>query len=72
MQTGMEKNVFGNNPVSFPIPAISSEPLTKDPSSVNGSSSSSKPSSIDIVEIDVPNSANHSRSPTSVVVSTLS
>ncbi|CAH1450457.1 unnamed protein product [Lactuca virosa] len=67
IQTGMEKNVFGNNPVSFPTPAISSDPLTKDPSSVNGSSSSSKPSSIDIVEIDVPNSANHSRSPTSGV-----
>lgn len=61
IQTGMEKNVFGNNPVS--LAAISSEPLvTKD---VNGSSS--KPSSIDIVEIDVPNSANHIRSPTSGV-----
>lgn len=63
MQTGMEKNVFGNNPVSLPAPVLTSESLvTKD---ANGSSS--KPSSTDIVEIDVPNSANHLRSPTSGV-----
>ncbi|XP_024967092.1 zinc finger protein-like 1 homolog [Cynara cardunculus var. scolymus] len=81
IQTGMEKNVFGNNPVSLPTrdsrgssPALSSDPLvTKDAVgySVSSGNSSAKPSSVDIVEIDVPNSANHEgnflRSPTSGV-----
>ena len=66
MQTGMEKNVFGNNPVSMSSPP--EHLVTKDAVGGNGSA---RPSSIDIVEIDAPNSANHIRSPPSGVVSTL-
>lgn len=65
MQTGIEKNVIGNNPVSLTVRPISSE-VTKD----DVGNGSAKPSSIDNVEIDVPNSSNHFRSPTSDVVST--
>ncbi|KAI3675347.1 hypothetical protein L1987_84936 [Smallanthus sonchifolius] len=64
VQTGIEKNVFGNNPVSLAARPISTESsVTKD----DVGNGSTKPSSIDIVEIDVPNSANHIRSPTSGV-----
>ncbi|PWA88543.1 RING/U-box superfamily protein [Artemisia annua] len=63
IQTGMEKNVFGNNPVSMSSPP--EHLVTKDSVGGNGSA---KPSSIDIVEIDAPNSANHIRSPPSGVV----
>ncbi|PWA53645.1 RING/U-box superfamily protein [Artemisia annua] len=62
IQTGMEKNVFGNNPVSMSSPP--EHLVTKDAVGGNGSA---KPSSIDIVEIDAPNSANHIRSPPSGV-----
>ncbi|KAK1423796.1 hypothetical protein QVD17_19105 [Tagetes erecta] len=64
VETGIEKNVFGNNPVSLTIRPISSEPLVTKDDAGNGSA---KPSSIDNVEIDVPNSGNHLRSPTSGV-----
>ncbi|XP_076935268.1 uncharacterized protein LOC143601863 isoform X2 [Bidens hawaiensis] len=62
VQTGIEKNVFGNNPVSM---AARPEPssVTKD----DVGNGSTKPLSIDIVEIDAPNSANHLRSPPSGV-----
>nr|GEW90437.1 zinc finger protein-like 1 homolog [Tanacetum cinerariifolium] len=63
IQTGMEKNVFGNNPVSMSTPL--EHPVTKEALGGNGSA---RPSSIDIVEIDAPNSANHVRSPPSGVV----
>ncbi|KAI7738079.1 hypothetical protein M8C21_010291 [Ambrosia artemisiifolia] len=64
VQTGIEKNVFGNNPVSLAARPISTEPLVTKDDVGNGSN---RPSSIDIVEIDVPNSANHLRSPPSGV-----
>ncbi|KAI3695607.1 hypothetical protein L1987_78605 [Smallanthus sonchifolius] len=64
VQTGIEKNVFGNNPVSLTTRPVSSEPLVTKDDVGNGSA---KPSNIDDVEIDVPNSANHLRSPTSGV-----
>ncbi|XP_076936420.1 uncharacterized protein LOC143603524 [Bidens hawaiensis] len=64
IKTGIEKNVFGNNPVSLTVRPISSEPsATKD----DITNSSTKPSSTDNMEIDVPNSSNHLRSPTSGV-----
>ncbi|PWA41819.1 RING/U-box superfamily protein [Artemisia annua] len=64
IQTGMEKNVFGNNPVSMSSPP--EHLVTKDSVGGNGSA---KPSSIDIVEIDAPNSTNHIRSPPSGILS---
>ncbi|KAJ0680917.1 putative transcription factor C2H2 family [Helianthus annuus] len=64
VQTGIEKNVFGNNPVSLTARPVSTEPLVTKDDVGNGST---RPSSIDIVEIDVPNSANHLRSPPSGV-----
>ncbi|XP_071698447.1 uncharacterized protein [Rutidosis leptorrhynchoides] len=62
VQTGVEKNVFGNNPVSIAAKPI--EPMVTKDDAGNGSA---KPSNTDIVEIDVPNSENHLRSPTSGV-----
>lgn len=65
-QTGIEKNVFGNNPVSLAARHVSTESsVTKD----DVGNGYIKPSNTDIVEIDVPSSANHIRSPTSGGVS---
>lgn len=77
MQTGVEKNLFGNHPVLLsaiehhgPPPAFASDPLVhsggttsvaKDGAGYSGNGSI-KPSSIDIVEIDGPSSANQSSS----------
>ncbi|KAK1439967.1 hypothetical protein QVD17_05792 [Tagetes erecta] len=64
VQTGIEKNVFGNNPVSLAVRPVSNETtMTKD----DVGNGYTKPSNTDIVEIDVPSSANHIRSPTSGV-----
>lgn len=88
MQTGIEKNLFGNHPVSLletdsrgPPPAFTSGPLVvpgngggeygsmsasgaKDFEAFSTSTGSSytKPSSIDIVEVDGPSAANTSLS----------
>ncbi|KAJ0598966.1 putative Zinc finger protein-like 1 [Helianthus annuus] len=59
--TGIEKNVFGNNPVSLTV-RIPPEPSVTNDDAANGSA---KRSSTDNVEIDVPSSVNHLRSPTS-------
>lgn len=62
MQTGLEKNLFGNHPVSFvseprsPPPAFSTQPLIH-PSVGKDPTNSSRPASLDIVEIDGPSSA---------------
>ncbi|KAJ0591358.1 putative chromatin regulator PHD family [Helianthus annuus] len=61
VQTGIEKNVFGNNPVSLTV-RVSPEPSVTNDDAANGSA---KRSSTDNVEIDVPSSINHLRSPTS-------
>ncbi|KAJ0933542.1 putative transcription factor C2H2 family [Helianthus annuus] len=61
VQTGIEKNVFGNNPVSLTV-RIPPEPSVTNDDAANGSA---KRSSTDNVEIDVPSSINHLRSPTS-------
>ncbi|KAL6517493.1 hypothetical protein OROMI_033194 [Orobanche minor] len=69
MQTGLEKNLFGNHPVSFgtearsPPPAFASEPLVhptvaKDAASI--ATGSTRPASLDIVEIDGPSPATSS------------
>ncbi|KAL0365300.1 UNVERIFIED_CONTAM: hypothetical protein Sangu_0627600 [Sesamum angustifolium] len=69
MQTGLEKNLFGNHPVSFgtesrnPPPAFASEPLMhpsvgKDAAST--ATGSARPASLDIVEIDGPSLATSS------------
>ncbi|KAL6545895.1 hypothetical protein OROGR_009769 [Orobanche gracilis] len=69
MQTGLEKNLFGNHPVSFgtetrsPPPAFASEPLVhstvgKDEASI--STGSTMPASLDIVDIDGPSPATSS------------
>ncbi|KAL6494646.1 hypothetical protein OROGR_031446 [Orobanche gracilis] len=69
MQTGLEKNLFGNHPVSFgietrsPPPAFASEPLVhptveKDAASIT--TGSTRPASLDIVEIDGPSPATSS------------
>ena len=74
MQTSLEKNLFGNHPVSLPAtesrgpsPAFASDPLISSLSpsvakDAEGYSvvSSAKPSISDIVEIDGPSSANPS------------
>ncbi|XP_051146857.1 uncharacterized protein LOC127262278 [Andrographis paniculata] len=65
METGLEKNLFGNHPVSFgieprsPPPAFSSEPLIHSSvgNSTNSATGSARPASLDIVEIDRPSSA---------------
>ncbi|CAI9765612.1 unnamed protein product [Fraxinus pennsylvanica] len=73
VQTGLEKNLFGNHPVSFPGPESRSPPpaFASDPlmhadaggmsSSVGidatSSTISAKPSSLDIIEINGPDSA---------------
>ncbi|KAI3702339.1 hypothetical protein L6452_28075 [Arctium lappa] len=66
IQSGIEKNLFGNHPVSSPPksshgppPAFASDPLRPKGASGNGSA---KPLSIDIAEIDGPGSANQSSS----------
>ncbi|PIN10193.1 putative E3 ubiquitin ligase [Handroanthus impetiginosus] len=69
LQSGMEKNLFGNHPVSFatesriPPPAFASEPLVhasieKDAASI--ATGSARPASLDIVEVDGPSSATSS------------
>ncbi|KAL0422529.1 UNVERIFIED_CONTAM: hypothetical protein Slati_3275800 [Sesamum latifolium] len=69
MQSGLEKNLFGNHPVSFgtesrnPPPAFASEPLMhpsvgKDAAST--ATGSARPASLDIVEIDGPSLATSS------------
>ncbi|KAL2477336.1 RING/U-box superfamily protein [Forsythia ovata] len=77
VQTGLEKNLFGNHPVSFPGPESRSPPtaFSSDPiihavaggmsSSVGKDAASSttgsaKPSSLDIIEINGPDSATSS------------
>ena len=68
MQTGIEKNLFGNHPVSLPAteargppPAFASDPLM--PTTAGGrENNSAKPSIIDIVEMDGPSSVNPSLS----------
>jgi hypothetical protein len=64
MQTGLEKNLFGNHPVSLlaPPPTFTSDPLVAISSSFlvtkdETGTGSSKISVLDIVEIDSPNSA---------------
>lgn len=68
VQSGLEKNLFGNHPVSFgteprsPPPAFTSEPLH--PAVVNDAASTAtgftRPASLDIVEIEGPTSATSS------------
>ncbi|KAL0384315.1 UNVERIFIED_CONTAM: hypothetical protein Sradi_2825800 [Sesamum radiatum] len=69
VQSGLEKNLFGNHPVSFgtesrnPPPAFASEPLMhasvgKDADST--ATGSARPASLDIVEIDGPSLATSS------------
>ncbi|KAL3814309.1 hypothetical protein ACJIZ3_015577 [Penstemon smallii] len=70
LQAGLEKNLFGNHPVTFhgaesgsPPPAFSAEPLMhlsvgKDAAST--ATGSARPASLAIVEIDVPSSATSS------------
>lgn len=68
MQTGLEKNLFGNHPVSFgteprsPPPAFTSEPLHQSVGKDAASSATgfTRPASLDIVEIDGPSSATSS------------
>ncbi|KAI3760268.1 hypothetical protein L1987_50661 [Smallanthus sonchifolius] len=62
LKTVIEKNAFGNNPVSLAARHISIESTTVTKDDVRNGST--KPSSIDIVEINVPNSANHLINPT--------
>ncbi|CAL5358110.1 unnamed protein product [Camellia sinensis] len=68
MQSGLEKNLFGNHPVSLPAtescvppPAFSSDPLMH-VSTTGGSSSTVGKDTNDIVEIDFPSSVNPSLS----------
>ncbi|KAL7227406.1 hypothetical protein ACSBR1_022282 [Camellia fascicularis] len=68
MQSGLEKNLFGNHPVSLPAtesrvppPAFSSDPLMH-VSTTGGSSSTVGKDTNDIVEIDGPSSVNPSLS----------
>ncbi|EYU37573.1 hypothetical protein ABFS82_02G043900 [Erythranthe guttata] len=64
MQTGLEKNLFGNHPVSFgteprsPPPAFASEPLVHP--SLGKDADPTRPASLDIVSIDGPSSATSS------------
>ncbi|CAL5377486.1 unnamed protein product [Camellia sinensis] len=72
MQTGLEKNLFGNHPVSLPAtesrtppPAFASDPLmdaTSTGGNVAGYSAATGMGSNDIVEIDDPSSVNPSLS----------
>ncbi|GER42140.1 RING/U-box superfamily protein [Striga asiatica] len=68
-QTGLEKNLFGNHPVSFatenrdPPPAFASEPLmhpSAGKDAVPPATGFTRPASLDIVEIDGPSSATSS------------
>jgi hypothetical protein len=70
MQTGLEKNLFGNHPVSMaaeprgPPPAFASDPLMNLPANSNSSVTkvsvgSPQSSTLDILEIDGPSSTNH-------------
>lgn len=81
LQSGLEKNLFGNYPVSSPHshgppPAFDSDPLNQNSVSRNAPVKV-KSSSIDIMEIDGPGSgqsnheANFSQSPNSGGVSNL-
>lgn len=63
LQTGLEKNLFGNHPVSFhgtesrsPPPAFASDPLVQPYVGKDGASTAtgSRPASLDIVEIEGP------------------
>ncbi|KAK3013908.1 hypothetical protein RJ639_009436 [Escallonia herrerae] len=75
MQTGMEKNLFGNHPVSLPAPpAFASDPLMQitasgsvakesEGYSAATGTSSTQPSSTDIVEIEGPSSTNSNHEP---------
>ncbi|CAN4107796.1 unnamed protein product [Withania somnifera] len=75
MQTGMDKNLFGNHPVTLPgteprgpPPAFASDPLKlvlaggKDSEGLAAIATSSRPASMDIVEIDGSTSAPSSTS----------
>ncbi|XP_023771924.1 uncharacterized protein LOC111920569 [Lactuca sativa] len=69
MQSGNEKSLFGNHPISSPPkhshgppPAFDSDPLKP---KVPSGNSSSKPSSINVVEKDAPHEPNFSKSPNS-------
>ncbi|XP_047967678.1 zinc finger protein-like 1 homolog [Salvia hispanica] len=68
MQTGLEKNVFGNHPVPLqgpesrsPPPAFASEPLVHTSGTVDKTAASSaRPANLDILEIDGYNSGTSS------------
>ncbi|KAG8368481.1 hypothetical protein BUALT_Bualt15G0049900 [Buddleja alternifolia] len=69
IKTGLEKNLFGNHPVSFgteprsPPPAFASDPLMHPPVGKDAASTatgSARPASLEIMEIDGPNSVTSS------------
>ena len=68
LQTGLEKNVFGNHPVPLqgpesrsPPPAFASEPLVHTSGTVDKTAASSaRPANLDILEIDGYNSGTSS------------
>ena len=79
MQTGLEKNLFGNHPFSLPSPppAFTSDPLVAISSSPSGTNEtgtgSSKISVSDIIEIDSPGSVpNYMKNSSTGIVSVFS